>query len=124
MVLHKRARQAEDKLERRASILDATEILLREDPRRLAQMSEVAAQAGLAKGTMYLYANKWEVIPEAYTETLFGQRTPLDRQSERGAGLLDARAPVFVIKRWVLAFFATVALPGIRGFQARDQGTE
>jgi predicted dehydrogenase len=35
------------------------------------------------KGTMYIYGNKWEVVPERYTETLFGQRTPLDRDSER-----------------------------------------
>lgn len=36
------------------------------------------------KGTMYIYGNKWEVVPERYTDMLFGQRTPLDRESERG----------------------------------------
>jgi predicted dehydrogenase len=36
------------------------------------------------KGTMYIYSNKWEVVPERYTDLLFGQRTPLDRESERG----------------------------------------
>lgn len=36
------------------------------------------------KGTMYIYGNKWEVVPEPYTDALFGQRTPLDRDSERG----------------------------------------
>ena len=36
------------------------------------------------KGTMYIYGNKWEVVPERYTDVLFGQRTPLDRESERG----------------------------------------
>jgi hypothetical protein len=35
------------------------------------------------KGTMYIYANKWEVVPERYTEVLFGQRNPVDRDSER-----------------------------------------
>lgn len=36
------------------------------------------------KGTMYIYGNKWEVVPERYTDVLFGQRTPLDRNTERG----------------------------------------
>ncbi len=36
------------------------------------------------KGTMYIYGNKWEVVPEPYTDALFGLRTPLDRDSERG----------------------------------------
>lgn len=34
-------------------------------------------------GIMYIYSNRWEVVPENTTEVLFGQRTPLDRQSER-----------------------------------------
>jgi len=36
------------------------------------------------KGTMYLFGNRWEVAPEPVTEALFGQRTPLDRVTERG----------------------------------------
>jgi predicted dehydrogenase len=35
------------------------------------------------KGTLYLYANRWEVVPERVTETLFGERTPLDRVTEK-----------------------------------------
>ena len=38
------------------------------------------------KGTMYLNSGRWEVVPERTTEVLFGQRTPLDRQKERGYG--------------------------------------
>lgn len=38
------------------------------------------------KGTMYLQSGRWEVVPERTTEVLFGQRTPLDRQKERGYG--------------------------------------
>ncbi|MBI2688946.1 MAG: Gfo/Idh/MocA family oxidoreductase [Acidobacteria bacterium] len=34
-------------------------------------------------GTMYIYSNRWEVVPEKTTEVLFGARTPLDRNSER-----------------------------------------
>ncbi len=38
------------------------------------------------KGTLYLYANRWEVVPERVTETLFGDRTPLDRVTEKSYG--------------------------------------
>lgn len=38
------------------------------------------------KGTMYLQSGKWEVVPEKTTEVLFGQRTPLDRNLEKGYG--------------------------------------
>jgi predicted dehydrogenase len=38
------------------------------------------------KGTMYLQSGRWEVVPERTTEVLFGQRTPLDRNLERGYG--------------------------------------
>jgi predicted dehydrogenase len=36
------------------------------------------------KGTMLLWGNRWEVVPEKVTEQLFGYRTPLDRTAERG----------------------------------------
>jgi len=36
------------------------------------------------KGTMFLSSGSWEVVPDRYTETLFGYRTPLDRGIERG----------------------------------------
>jgi len=35
------------------------------------------------KGTLLLFGNRWEVVPEKVTEQLFGQRTPLDRTAER-----------------------------------------
>ncbi|MBI1897416.1 MAG: hypothetical protein HYS04_12965 [Acidobacteria bacterium] len=38
------------------------------------------------KGTMYIYGNRWEVVPERITETLVPARTPLDRQTERSYG--------------------------------------
>ena len=38
------------------------------------------------KGTMYLQSDRWEVVPERTTEVLLGQRTPLDRNLERGYG--------------------------------------
>jgi predicted dehydrogenase len=38
------------------------------------------------RGTLYIYSNRWEVVPEKTTEMLFGQRTPLDRNLERSYG--------------------------------------
>jgi len=38
------------------------------------------------KGTMYLQSGRWEVVPEKTTETLFGARTPLDRNLEKSYG--------------------------------------
>lgn len=34
-------------------------------------------------GTLYIYSNRWEVVPERTTEMLFGTRTPVDRASEK-----------------------------------------
>ncbi len=55
MVIKQRALLAEDKQERHNAILDAAERLLRRSPERVANVSEVADEAGLAKGTVYLY---------------------------------------------------------------------
>ena len=35
---------------------------------------------------MYMRGTNWEVVPEKYTETLSGARTPLDRNTERSYG--------------------------------------
>ena len=50
-----RAVLAEDKQERQQALLDAAERLLRRSPERIANVAEVADEAGLAKGTVYLY---------------------------------------------------------------------
>ena len=55
MVIRQRAIHAEDKHERRHAILDAAERLLLRSPEHIANMAEVADEAGLAKGTVYLY---------------------------------------------------------------------
>jgi len=55
MVIRQRAIQAEDKQERRDGILDAAERMLVRCPDRVANVAEVADEAGLAKGTVYLY---------------------------------------------------------------------
>ena len=55
MGIRARAIQAVDKQERHDAILDAAERLLLRSPDRVANVAEVADEAGLAKGTVYLY---------------------------------------------------------------------
>ena len=55
MPKQQRAIGTEDKEARRQAILDAVEKLFLKHPERMASVSEVAAAAGLAKGTVYLY---------------------------------------------------------------------
>ncbi|MBL8383601.1 MAG: TetR family transcriptional regulator [Burkholderiales bacterium] len=62
MVVQHRAIQAEDKAARRAAIVAAAEALLAHDPENFASVAEVAAAAGLAKGTVYLYFRTKEEI--------------------------------------------------------------
>lgn len=58
----KRAHQAEDKAARRRSILKAADSLLDMRARALPSAAEIAAKAGLAKGTLYLYFRTKEEI--------------------------------------------------------------
>jgi AcrR family transcriptional regulator len=63
MAIGRRAVRAEDKASRHRAILDAAARLLRADTGRLASVAEVAREAGLAKGTVYLYfAGKEELL--------------------------------------------------------------
>lgn len=55
MVIRQRAMAAEDKHARHHAILDAAERLLARGPERLASMADIADEAELAKGTVYLY---------------------------------------------------------------------
>ncbi len=55
MAIGRRAVRAEDKAARHRAILDAAARLLRSDPDRMASVADVARDAGLAKGTVYLY---------------------------------------------------------------------
>jgi AcrR family transcriptional regulator len=55
MAIRQRAIQAEAKQERHRAILDAAERLLSRSHDRMANVAEVADEAGLAKGTVYLY---------------------------------------------------------------------
>jgi len=55
MAIRQRAIQAEDKEERHQALLDAAERLLLRSPERMPSVADVADEAGLAKGTVYLY---------------------------------------------------------------------
>jgi len=75
MVIRQRAVQAGDKHERHHAILDAAEQLLLRSPERIANMAEVAEEAGLAKGTVYLYFPSKEelllALHERYIDAFF-----------------------------------------------------
>jgi AcrR family transcriptional regulator len=83
MATRTRAVRAEDKLERRQDILDAAERLFRTRPEALASMDELAAAAGVAKGTLYLYFPSKEellvALHERHMATFFDKlQTALD----------------------------------------------
>lgn len=75
MVIRQRAVLAEDKQERHHAILDAAERLLERSPDRVANVAEVADEAGLAKGTVYLYFPSKEelllAVHERHTDEFF-----------------------------------------------------
>jgi AcrR family transcriptional regulator len=73
VVIRQRAIQAEDKQERREAILDAAANLLVRSPERIASMADVADQAGLAKGTVYLYfPSKEELLLAVHERNIDG----------------------------------------------------
>src|SRR5450432_3259522 len=73
MVIRQRAIQAEAKQERHHAILDAAERLLSRERDRMANVSEVADEAGLAKGTVYLYfPSKEELLLAVHERNIDG----------------------------------------------------
>ena len=73
MVIRQRAIQAEDKQERQQAILDAAARLLARSPERIANVAEVADEAGLAKGTVYLYfPSKEELLLAVHERNIDG----------------------------------------------------
>lgn len=73
MVIRQRAIQAEDKQERHHAILDAAARLLLRSPDRIANMADVADEAGLAKGTVYLYfPSKEELLLAVHERNIDG----------------------------------------------------
>ncbi len=73
MVIRQRAIQAEAKQERHHAILDAAERLLSRSTDRMANVAEVADEAGLAKGTVYLYfPSKEELLLAVHERNIDG----------------------------------------------------
>src|SRR5215470_10741205 len=83
MPIRQRAIQAVDKQERYQAILDAAERLLLREPDRVANVSEVADEAGLAKGTVYLYfPSKEELLLALHERNIDGFFRPLIERVE------------------------------------------
>jgi AcrR family transcriptional regulator len=73
MVIRQRAIQAEAKQERHHAILDAAERLLSRSKERMANVADVADEAGLAKGTVYLYfPSKEELLLAVHERNIDG----------------------------------------------------
>jgi len=73
MVIRQRAIQAEAKQERHHGILDAAERLLSRSHDRMPNVAEVADEAGLAKGTVYLYfPSKEELLLAVHERNIDG----------------------------------------------------
>jgi AcrR family transcriptional regulator len=83
MIQIARAVRDSDKLERRKQILDAAERLFLSQPQGLASMDELAAAAGVAKGTLYLYfPSKEEVLLALHERGAHALFDAIDREIE------------------------------------------
>lgn len=105
MVIKQRAVLAEDKQERHRAILDAAERLLARSPERVANMVEVADEAGLAKGTVYLYFPSKEELLLALHERHVGDFFAALQS------LLDRPQPVAIDDMLEITQVHMVALP-------------
>lgn len=90
MVIRQRAILAEDKQERHDAILDAAEALLLRSAEHGASVAEVAREARLAKGTVYLYFRSKEELLLAVHER------GIDRFFRAVDALLSGPGPVAV----------------------------
>ena len=88
MAIRRRAIQAHDKRERHDAILDAAEALLLRSPERIASVADVAQEARLAKGTVYLYFRSKEDLLLAVHER------GVDRYFRAIDALLEGAGPV------------------------------
>jgi AcrR family transcriptional regulator len=112
MVIRQRAIHTEDKQERHHAILDATERLLLRGPARAANMAEVADEAGLAKGTVYLYfASKDELLlalHERHVDEFFRVLIALlDQPGEVSVEAITALTRTHIVERAMFLPLAT-----------------
>jgi AcrR family transcriptional regulator len=105
MVVQQRAIHVGDKQERHHAILNAAERLLLRSPDRIANMAEVAREAGLAKGTVYLYFPSKEELLLALHER------NIDIFFQALIALLDGHAAVTIEDVFVLTRTHIVAPP-------------
>jgi len=103
MVIRQRAIQAEAKQERHHAILDAAERLLERSPDRIANVAEVADEAGLAKGTVYLYfPSKEELLLALHERNMHGFFAALTALVE-GPGPVTLDAMIALTQRHLIA---------------------
>ncbi len=112
MVIRQRAIHTEDKQERHQAILDAAERLLTTAPVRVANMAEVADEAGLAKGTVYLYfASKDELLlalHERHADDFFRALIALlDEPGEVSIAAVTALTRTHIVERTTFLPLAT-----------------
>jgi AcrR family transcriptional regulator len=91
MAIRQRAIQAEDKQERHEAILDAAERLLAGGNDRGVSVAEVADEAGLGKGTVYLYFPGKEELLLAVHERAIDRffRAVIERVEDRAPLTID-----------------------------------
>jgi len=90
MTAHTKARNAEDKAERRAELLKAGAALFDTVPYAKITMAEVADRAGLSKGTVYLYfESKEELFLALLEDLLFAWYDAFDRRIDAARGELS-----------------------------------
>jgi AcrR family transcriptional regulator len=95
----KRAYDDASKDQRRKSILDAVESLLRQGAGRLPSAAEIAAASGLAKGTLYIYFRTKEEIFAALLLHLWGPAlAALEKELTRPDLPVPVRVEAFVTR--------------------------
>jgi len=113
MAIRQRAILAVDKQERHHAILDAAERLLLRAPERVPNVAVVADEAGLAKGTVYLYfPSKEELLLALHERNLDGFFRALN-------ALLDGPRPVTLDDLLTVTFEHIVRRPLLLPLAAR-----
>jgi AcrR family transcriptional regulator len=130
----RRARNSDDKQQRRQSILDVARELVRERAYAGFTMTEVAERAGLAKGTLYLYFETREELALALLEQLLEEwfddldarldesegRWPAARLAELVHATLERHAPVVRLLAVLPSVLEhNIALPSATRFKRR-----